>query len=128
MAEHAVPILPSRDLRETLAFYERLGFENRGAPPEEWHYLILGRGDVVLHFSPMPDVDPLITAAMTYVYVDDADAVHAAWQGRVTPDQATGSRLVPPVDTDYGMRELAVVDPSGNLVRVGSPLRPGVPT
>ena len=31
MAESAVPILPSRDLGETLAFYERLGFESRGA-------------------------------------------------------------------------------------------------
>ena len=35
MAEFAVPILPSKNLRETLAFYERLGFENRGAPPEQ---------------------------------------------------------------------------------------------
>lgn len=38
MAESAVPILPSRDLHETLAFYERLGFHNAGAPPEEWNY------------------------------------------------------------------------------------------
>jgi hypothetical protein len=44
MGEHAVRVLPSRDLRETLGFYERLGFENRGAPPEEWDYLIIGRG------------------------------------------------------------------------------------
>jgi len=36
-----------------------------------------------------------------------------------SPTPATGSRLVPPTDTDYGMREFAVVDPSGNLVRVG---------
>jgi predicted lactoylglutathione lyase len=28
VAESAVPILPSKNLRETLAFYERLGFEN----------------------------------------------------------------------------------------------------
>jgi hypothetical protein len=28
---------------------------------------------------------------------------------------------VPPTDTDYGLRELALVDPSGNLLRVGSP-------
>jgi hypothetical protein len=32
--EYAVPIMPSRNLRETLEFYERLGFEMRGAPPE----------------------------------------------------------------------------------------------
>jgi hypothetical protein len=41
VTERAVPILPSRDLLETLAFYERLGFENRGTPPEEWDYMIL---------------------------------------------------------------------------------------
>lgn len=46
MAEYAVPILPSRDLRETLGFYERLGFANLGGPPEEWDYLILGRGGI----------------------------------------------------------------------------------
>jgi catechol 2,3-dioxygenase-like lactoylglutathione lyase family enzyme len=123
VAESAVPILPSRDLRETLAFYERLGFENRGAPPEEWDYLIIGRGDIYLHFFSMPDVDPLTTAASCYLYVEDANAVHEEWQQLgIETDPATGSRLVPPTDTDYGMREFAVVDRSGNLIRVGSPL------
>jgi hypothetical protein len=51
MPEYAAPILPSRDLRETLALYERLGFENRGTPPEEWDHMILGRGGVELHSS-----------------------------------------------------------------------------
>jgi hypothetical protein len=27
---------------------------------------------------------------------------------------------MPPTDTDYGLREFALVDPSGNLYRVGS--------
>jgi hypothetical protein len=36
-------------------------------------------------------------------------------------DLVTGSRLDAPVDTDYRMREFALVDPSGNLIRVGSP-------
>jgi hypothetical protein len=29
---------------------------------------------------------------------------------------------MPPVDTDYGIREFALVDRSGNLLRIGSPL------
>jgi len=42
----------------------------------------------------------------------------------VPDDAATGSRLQgPPVETEYGMREFALVDSSGNLVRVGSRLR-----
>jgi catechol 2,3-dioxygenase-like lactoylglutathione lyase family enzyme len=116
-----VPILPSKDLRDTLAFYERLGFENRGAPPEEWNYLIIGRGGIELHFYGDPGVDPLTTAAMCYLRVGDADAVHAEWEAvGVRRDATTGSRLEPPMLTDYGMREFALVDPSGNLVRVGS--------
>ncbi len=122
MPELAVPILPSRDLRESLSFYEALGFENRGAEPEVWDYLIIGRGDVFLHFYADPAVDPLTTASSCYVYVDDAQALHDAWADRVVPDPPTGSRIVTPVDTDYAMREFAVVDRSGNLIRVGSPI------
>jgi hypothetical protein len=29
---------------------------------------------------------------------------------------------MPPVDTDYGLREFALIDKSGNLLRVGSPI------
>ncbi len=123
MLERSVPTLPSRDLRETLAFYERLGFENRGAPPEEWDYLIVGRDGADLHFYAQPDVDPLTTSAGCYVFVADADALYAEWEATGVPyDPATGSRLVAPMDTDYRLREFALVDPSGNLVRVGSPL------
>ncbi|MDW4572109.1 VOC family protein [Microbacterium sp. M3] len=122
MNERAVPILLSRDLGETLRFYERLGFENRGAPPEEWGYLIIGRGTAELHFSEDPSVDPLSTASMCYLYVDDAQRLFEEWTGLVEPDRTSGSRVEPPVDTEYGMREFAVVDRNGNLLRIGSPL------
>ncbi len=115
-----MPILPSRDLRETLDFYRVLGFENRGASPEEWDYLIIGRGGLELHFVRAPDVDPLRTAGSCYAFVDDAQLLYDAWVELVVPEPATGSRLEPLVDTDYGMREFAVVDCSGNLLRVGS--------
>ncbi|HEY0416859.1 MAG TPA: VOC family protein [Gaiellaceae bacterium] len=122
MAEYAVPIMPSRDLHATLAFYTRLGFESIGAPPEQWGYVILRRGGVQLHFYADPDVDPLTTDHSCYVYVEDADALHAEWDRiGVATDRATGSRLQAPSSTDYGLREFALVDPSGNLLRVGSP-------
>ena len=121
--ERAVPILPSRDLDESLAFYSRLGFENRGAPHDRWDYLIIGRGGIELQFYLDPDVDPLLTAANCYLRVHDADALYAEWSLIGVPsDPATGSRLQPPVDTEYGLRELALVDPSGNLLRAGSPI------
>lgn len=121
--EHAVPILPSRDLGETLAFYAALGFESLGE--EGWDYLILGRGTVRLHFTLQPDVDPLSSAGSCYVYVKDAEALYRAWEPLIQPDPATGSRIVAPRSTEHGMRELAVVDSSGNLLRIGSPLDAG---
>jgi hypothetical protein len=121
LTESAVPILPSRDLGETLAFLERLGFENAGVHWSEWDYLIVRRGGIELHFFAHPEIDPLTTDAMCYLRVPDADAVYAEWsEAGVESDPATGSRLMPPVTTDYGMREFALVDKSGNLYRIGS--------
>lgn len=123
--EHAIPILPSRDLQETLEFYARLGFENRGPPPEESSYLIIGRGGVELHFLGAPETNPFTTGASCYIRTVDADALFEEWrQAAAVDDPATGSRLVPPRDTEQGMREFALVDPSGNLIRVGSPSPP----
>jgi catechol 2,3-dioxygenase-like lactoylglutathione lyase family enzyme len=121
--EFAVPIMPATDLDATLSFYERLGFKNAGSAPTEWNYLIIRRGTVQLHFYGDPQVDPLVTSFSCYVYTADADALYDEWDAiGVATDPETGSRLQgPPVDTDYGMREFALVDPSGNLIRVGSP-------
>jgi hypothetical protein len=59
---------------------------------------------------------------LRYIRVADAHALHAEWDAVGVPsDPTTGSRLMPPGDTDYGMREFALVDKSGNLIRVGSP-------
>lgn len=121
MEERCVPILPSRDLHETLGFYEALGFDNRGAPPEQWDYLIVRRGGLEIHFYSEPHVDPFTTSASCYAFVEDAQALYEKWVRVVVADPPTGSRLVPPTDTDYGLREFAVVDRSGNLVRLGSP-------
>jgi hypothetical protein len=124
MAESTVPILPSRNLDETLELYSRLGFELQGAPIEKYRYLIIRRGSLELHFWDAPDVDPLTTDASCYIRVEDADALHGEWKAvGIQSDPAMGIRLMPPVDTDYGTREFALVDKSGNLVRVGSPLR-----
>ena len=125
MREHAVPILPARDLAATLAFYERLGFEQAGTPWEAHRYLIVERGPYELHFFEAPDVDPRRSEESCYLRVADADALHEEWRALgIRRDPETGSRLVAPVDTAYGMREFGLVDPNGNLLRVGSERRP----
>src|SRR4051794_18366889 len=104
----AAPVFASSDLQATLAFYEALGFENRGAPPEEWDYLIIGREGIELHFSAPPGAPS--GPGICFVYVDDADAVHDAWQASTTPP----ARMSSPVDQECGMRTFTLLDPDGN--------------
>lgn len=116
MASRAVPILPSPDLDATLAFYQGLGFTNLGAPSDEWDYLIIGRDDSELHFiGPSSGARP---AGICFLYVDDANALYAEWQGTVVAP----ARIEAPVDQDYGMRTFTLIDPHDNEVRVGSTL------
>ncbi len=104
----------------SLAFYVRLGFENRGAPPDEWDYLILVREEIEIHITgPTIGERP---QGFCFVYVDDADELYGEWRDKVTPP----GRIERPFNSNYGMRVFVVVDPDGNEIRVGSPARPEV--
>jgi catechol 2,3-dioxygenase-like lactoylglutathione lyase family enzyme len=112
------PILPSRDLEASAAFYARLGFAEAGRWPEE--YLIVMRGEVGLHFFFAPDVDPFASIAGCYLYVSDADALFAEWAALGLPDAGIPRLHGAPEDSEYGLREFAAVDLDGNLLRIGS--------
>ena len=109
------PIFPVRDLAAALAHYRRLGFAVEEHKGDE-AYGFARRDNALIHLSVAPDVDPLRTAGCAYLYVDDADLLHAEWA-----DAAVDGRLVEPVDTEYGLREGGHVDPDGNLIRFGAP-------
>ncbi len=119
-----IPILASRDVDETVTFYERLGFDvvaryDEFGPP----YLLLRREEVELHFVHTPDVDPQESSGGCYLRVTDAQAVYDDWAPLELPE------IRAPRDTPWGMREFFLVDPSGNLLRIGTPLsgRPPAP-
>lgn len=113
----AIPTLPSRSLPDTLAFYARLGFTGRVLGTED-AYAVLTRGAVELHFFAHPALDPATSHAGCYVRVQDADAMHDAFGAAALP--AAGiPRLDRIADRPWGMREFAVVDPDGNLLRIG---------
>jgi catechol 2,3-dioxygenase-like lactoylglutathione lyase family enzyme len=114
------PILPSRDLAVTAAFYARLGFEQTGLWPDE--YLIVTRGDVGLHFFFAPDINPWTSIAGCYLYISDADSLFAEFSRLGLPAEGIPRLHGAPQDTDYGLREFALVDSDGNLLRIGSSL------
>ena len=112
--EYVAPVLPARDVSEALRFYvEALGFEvffrDR---PDRPDYAGVRRGGVVLHLQFQFEKDfqaGTAGQAMLRIMVDDPDALFAEYKERDVP--AEGAALV---NTNWGTREFAIVDPDGN--------------
>lgn len=119
VTDRAIPVLPSRSLTRTLAFYARLGFEGRLLAAGT--YAIVTRGLLELHFFPHPALEPRACYAGCYMRVADVDAVHRAFSSARLP--ATGiPRMEAVEDKPWSMREFALLDEDGNLVKFGRPL------
>ena len=116
--EAVTPVIPVSDLARALERYRRLGFAVR-AYGHGTGYGYADRGKVSLHLSEWDEHDPRRTGSVVYIYVSDADAVHAEWTA-----SGVDGRFGEVRDTDYGLREFGYVDPDGTLHRVGSPRKP----
>lgn len=111
----AIPILPCRDLDETLAFYGGLGFTIDFEESEPAPYAIVTFADAELHFSGAAAA----AAGAAYLRVESADAVYRTWSQLGLPAAGAPS-LGQIADRDWGMREFELVDPSGNRLRIGN--------
>jgi hypothetical protein len=121
MAVTCIPILPSRDLAATAAFYDPLGFAVVGLWPDEYLVLQHPRG-IELHFWHHPAEVPEANDVACYVRCDslaEVEEIHAAWATVVTA--RTGIPRLTPVSTTGPMLETALIDPDGTLVRIGTP-------
>ena len=114
----AEPILPTHDVRRTRAFYESLGFQ---AGYHDDRYEILRRGVLVVHLEARDDLDPATNETSCYWRVPDADALYREFVKLGLPSEGMPS-LAAPYDEPWGMREFAIKDPAGNLIRVGHEL------
>jgi hypothetical protein len=116
----AIPILPSRSVSDTLAFFRQLGFDGkiRGFGGS---YAILTRGAVELHFFTHRELRPAESFAGCYIRVLDVESIYHAFTLAKLPRKGI-PRLDALEDKPWGMREFAVVDPDGNLLRIGQTL------
>ena len=115
----AIPILPSRSVNDTVAFFQRLGFE--GKIHGHGDYAILTRETVELHFFTHRELRPAESSAMCYIRVSDVESIHRAFASAELPRKGI-PRQDALEDKPWGMREFAIVDPDGNLIRIGQTL------
>jgi catechol 2,3-dioxygenase-like lactoylglutathione lyase family enzyme len=113
----AIPILPSRLVSDTVAFYKRLGFEG-GAHEFDSGYAILRRGDIELHFFTHKELVPAESSAGCYIRVADVESFYRSCSSSQLP-RAGIPRIDALEDKAWGLREFALVDPDGNLIRIG---------
>jgi hypothetical protein len=105
------PIFPVRDLRASLAHYQRLGFATREYDGGGYGYATLD--GVEIHLGVAPNVD---AHASAYLFVEDADELAMAWR-------SAGAEVRTPEDTEWGQHEGVLIDPDGNVIRFGSPMK-----
>jgi catechol 2,3-dioxygenase-like lactoylglutathione lyase family enzyme len=106
-----VPVLASLDLKETLDFYKvRLGFEVRGQFDD---YAIVSRDDAEIHFWKCEDRH-IAENTSCYIRTSGIQILYEEFARR-------GLTVKEPVIQPWGMKELYVIDPHGNLLEFGEP-------
>lgn len=103
-----------------MAFYGRLGFEGE-ILGEGDAYAILTRGDLELHFFLHTELVPAESWAGCYLRVAEVEPLYRAFLAAGLPKQGI-PRLDAIENKPWGMREFAVVDEDGNLLRAGQML------
>ena len=103
-----IPILPSLDIAETLAFYrDELGF---AVTYETADYLIVRRQEMELHFR-LTDDRSLCERSSVYIRGGRIGPLHQEYSGKGVP-RLSALELRP-----WNMEEFFIHDPHGNLLR-----------
>jgi catechol 2,3-dioxygenase-like lactoylglutathione lyase family enzyme len=104
-----VPVLASLNLDESAKFYtERLGFKTQLQVDD---YLIVSREGAEIHFWHCDDRH-IAENTSCYIRVESTQALY-------TEFSSNGLSLDPPLRREWGMQELYLIDPHGNLLKFG---------
>ena len=116
----AMPVLQVTDVKRSGAFYcEALGFRSQGTWGDGPEFCIVQRGQVTIALDKSRDAEavPVNQYWAAYIYVDDADALHAEFSSKAEIVRG-------PEDTFYGSRDFDVCDPDGHIIAFGHDLEP----
>jgi catechol 2,3-dioxygenase-like lactoylglutathione lyase family enzyme len=111
MLKDVLPELPHSNVKAGIAHYlDVLGFQINYARDD---FGVLFRDDVTVLIVPRSEAHKGIGSC--YVYIDDADALHAELRAKGANVQSE------PVSHPWGLRDFAVLDLEGNKITFGQP-------
>lgn len=119
IGQRLVPALLVRNMGETLAFYQKLGFQLTGCHPTHAapSWAEVKRDSVALQFHTDPPggtpPEPVCSGTF-YIYPESVAALAEELRGKV--GFAWGPEVM-----EYGMREFAVQDPDGYFIAFTEP-------
>ncbi|HJQ13141.1 MAG TPA: VOC family protein [Anaerolineales bacterium] len=121
--ERTYPALPCRELDESLAFYETLGFKRTYRQVRPNPYAVVALEDIHIHLFGMEGFDPVNSYGTAIVTVPDPDSLYhdfAAGLRKVYGKLPVAGipRITRPRKKYGTVRGFSVVDPGGNWLRI----------
>jgi catechol 2,3-dioxygenase-like lactoylglutathione lyase family enzyme len=121
--ERTYPILPCRELDESISFYESLGFRKTYHQTRPNPYAVVALEDIQIHLFGMEGFDPTQSYGSVIIAVPDTDRLYQNFAAGLR--KAYGRlpvagipRILRPRKRYGTVRGFTIVDPGGNWLRV----------
>jgi catechol 2,3-dioxygenase-like lactoylglutathione lyase family enzyme len=121
--ERTYPCLPCRDVDESIAFYESLGFKRTYRQVRPNPYAVVAREDIQIHLFGIDGFDPADSYGSVIVVVPDTDSLYRDFAAGLRKTHGklpiAGIPRITRPRKKYGtVRGFSVVDPGGNWLRI----------
>lgn len=121
--ERTYPILPCRDLDESISFYESLGFKKTYRQTRPNPSAVVAFEDIQIHLFGMEGFDPAQSYGSVIIAVPDPDRLYQGFAAGLRKSYGklpvTGIPRILRPRKKYGtVRGFTVVDPGGNWLRI----------
>jgi catechol 2,3-dioxygenase-like lactoylglutathione lyase family enzyme len=121
--ERTYPILPCRELDESLAFYEALGFRRTYRQIWPNPYAVVALEDIHIHLCGIDGFNPVDSYASAIIVVPDPDQLYRTFAARLRETYGKLPvvgipRILRPRKRYGTVRGFTVIDPGGNWLRV----------
>jgi protein-arginine kinase activator protein McsA len=129
MTEVTIPILPCNSIDKTLEFYQALGFTVTYQQKKPNTYAVIKLRGIELHFFVLKELKPENNYSTCYVVVHDIDKLYGSFvsglKNHLGKHPVKGLPRINPLKDmpSYGVRQFIVIDPAGNYIRIGQPIK-----